>query len=213
MRIPRAGQTRRCRALADRVPVLEAVLKPLEHFLEATSAFLVDVGEVETGPPSTRRLAAVLFTDRVGSTEHLLSKGDHKWTATLDSHDDIAARAVARNRGRVVKSTGDGILAIFDGPESTVAAAAEILGSVHRIELTARAGVHIGELEERGDDVTGIAVTLCSRITDCAREDEIIVSSTIRDLVAGSGLQFGPKGSRDLKGIDGPVELLAVRRR
>jgi class 3 adenylate cyclase len=183
----------------------------MEALLDATSSFLISVGELEHGTPSTRRLAAVLFTDLVASTEHLRSMGDHRWKGVLDSHDDIAERAVTRHRGRVVKSTGDGVLAIFPGPESAVAAATEILDSVRRIGLTARAGVHMGELEVRGDDVTGIAVTLSSRITDCAQENEIIVSGTIRDLVAGSGLAFESKGPRALKGIEDPVELLALR--
>ena len=182
----------------------------MSAFLEATSEFLVDLGGLERVQRTDRRLAAVLFTDLVASTEHLQSVGDHRWITKLDSHDDAAQRATTHHDGRVIKSTGDGVLAVFDGPAAAVLAALEILRSVHRIGLSARAGVHIGEIEERGDDVAGIAVTLCSRIADQANADEVLASSTVRDLVAGSGLQFEARGFRQLKGFDDPVELLAV---
>ena len=178
--------------------------------LDAISKFLVDVGGLERVQRSNRRLAAVLFTDVVGSTERLRSLGDQRWHTTMDSHDDVARRAVAGNGGRVVKSTGDGILAVFDGPVSAVMSGVEILHALRRIGLSARAGVHVGELEDRGDDVSGIAVTLCSRIADRAESDEVLVSSTVRDLVAGSGLVFESRGSHALKGIDEPVALLAA---
>ena len=181
-----------------------------ELLLEATAQFLVDIGGLEPVQRSNRRLAAVLFTDVVASTERLQSIGDQRWHTTMDSHDDIAGRAVARNGGRLVKSTGDGILAVFDGPVSAVLAAVEILRFVKRIGLSARAGVHVGELEERGDDLSGIAVNLCSRIADCATADEILVSSTVQDLVAGSNLRFETKGTHRLKGIEAPVALLAA---
>jgi class 3 adenylate cyclase len=182
----------------------------MNAFLEATSQFLVDVGGLEPVQRSYRRLAAVLFTDLVASTDRQRSVGDQRWATTMDSHDSIAERAVGRNRGRIIKSTGDGVLAIFDGPESAVAAAIEILQIVGRIGLMARAGVHVGELEERGDDVSGIAVTLCSRIVDHAAAEEILVSSTVKDLVAGSGLQFEERGAHRFKGLDDPVQVLAV---
>ena len=181
-----------------------------DALIEAMSAFLVDIGGIERAPRSNRRLAAVLFTDLVSSTEQQRAAGDQRWRTTLDSHDDVAQRAVTRNGGRIVKSTGDGILAVFDGPISAVASAAEILRALHRIGVSARAGVHVGEIEERGDDLTGIAVTLCSRISDQAEADEILVSSTVRDLVAGSGIRFESKGAHDLKGIDEPITLLAA---
>jgi class 3 adenylate cyclase len=182
----------------------------MDALLEAIAKFLADVAGLEPVQHSNRRLAAVLFTDIVGSTERLRSLGDQRWHTTMDSHDDAAHRAVTRNGGRVVKSTGDGILAVFDGPVSAVMSAVETLRSLRRIGLSARAGVHVGELEERGDDVSGIAVTLCSRIADRATANEVLVSSTVRDLVAGSGLLFESRGSHSLKGIDGPVALLAA---
>jgi class 3 adenylate cyclase len=182
----------------------------MDAFLQATAEFVTRVAGFQTVRRADRRLAAVLFTDLVASTEHLRSAGDRKWHATLDSHDDLAQRAVTRHGGRLVKSTGDGILAVFDGPASAVVAAAEILHAVSRLGLAARAGVHVGELEERGDDVSGIAVTLCSRIADQAAAGETLVSSTVRDLVAGSGLVFEARGAHHLKGIDEPVSLLAA---
>lgn len=178
-------------------------------FLEATRQFLVDVGELEH-LASRRRLAAVLFTDLVASTEQVQSQGDQAWSTTMDTHDDLVGRLAARHGGRVIKSTGDGVLAVFDGPASSVRAAVEILRSVRRIGLVARAGVHVGEVEERGRDVAGIAVTLASRIADCADADEVLTSSVVRDLVAGSGIRFESRGSHDMKGIAEPVEVLAA---
>jgi class 3 adenylate cyclase/pimeloyl-ACP methyl ester carboxylesterase len=209
------------RYVADHLPDARAVEIPardmypfgdgMAAFLEATTSFLSEIGDVESAQRSTRRLATVLFTDLVASTEQMQSLGDKQWSTTMDSHDDAARRAAARYGGRVVKSTGDGVLAVFDGPANTVRAAVDILRSARRLGLAARAGVHVGELEERGDDVAGIAVTLCSRIADCATADEVLVSNTLKDLVAGAGLQFESKGLHQLKGIDHPVELLAAR--
>ena len=180
-----------------------------DAFLEATRQFLVDVGELEH-LASARRLATVLFTDLVGSTEQVRARGDQAWSTAMDTHDDLIRRRAARHGGRVIKSTGDGALAVFDGPASAVRAAVEILRSVRRLGLVARAGVHVGEVEERGDDVAGIAVTLASRIADRAGGDEVLTSGVVRDLVAGSGIRFESLGSRRLKGIDGPVEVLAA---
>jgi class 3 adenylate cyclase/pimeloyl-ACP methyl ester carboxylesterase len=180
-------------------------------FMEATAAFLADIAGYEPSGPSSRRLAAVLFTDLVGSTELQRTFGDTQWDTTLDSHDDLTRRAVSRGEGRIVKSTGDGILAVFDGPASAVNAALEIVRSLQRIGLTVRAGVHVGEVVKRGDDVFGIAVTLCSRIADQAGPNEVLVSNTVRDLTAGSGLRFEPRGPHSLKGIEDPVLLLAAR--
>lgn len=209
------------RYVADHLPDVRAIEIPtrdqypygdgMEAFLAATAEFLVEVGGLEPAQRSNRRLATVVFTDLVASTKHQQSVGDQQWSTTMDSHDDVVRRATARHGGRVVKSTGDGALAVFDGPASAVRAVTEILASVRRLGLSARAGVHVGEIEERGDDVAGIAVTLCGRIADQAAADEVLVSSTVKDLVAGSGLRFEPRGSHQLKGIESPVQLLTVR--
>jgi class 3 adenylate cyclase len=183
-----------------------------QAFVDALADFLPRVLQMEAVAPVDRRLAAVLFTDLVSSTEQLGSVGDRRWHTTLDSHDDLVRRAVARNRGRVVKGTGDGALAVFDGPAAAVIAALELLRTVPRIGLSLRAGVHVGEVETRGDDVAGIAVHLASRIAGRAEPGEVLVSTTVRDLAAGSGLEFEPRGAHELKGIPKPVVLLAASR-
>jgi class 3 adenylate cyclase/pimeloyl-ACP methyl ester carboxylesterase len=179
-------------------------------FLDAVSNFLPRVIDAPANPRSTRRLVAVLFTDLVGSTEQLRSVGDQRWHTALDSHDDQVRRAVTQHGGRVVKSTGDGALSVFDGPASAVEAGLRLLHTLPRIGLSARAGVHVGELEERGDDVAGIAVHVASRIADRAAAGEVLVSTTVRDLVAGSGLSFEDRGTHDLKGLPEPIALLAA---
>lgn len=179
-------------------------------FLESVAAFLAEVVDLDMIPSSNRRLAAVLFTDIVSSTEQLQTVGDRQWRTMLESHDEIAQRIVTRNSGHVVKSTGDGTLAIFDGPASSILAALEFLRTMPRIGLSVRAGVHVGEVEERGDDIAGIAVHIGSRIADLAAPGEVIVTTTVRDLVAGSGLQFESRGVHALKGIQEPVNLLAA---
>jgi class 3 adenylate cyclase len=179
-------------------------------FVAALTDFLGDVVKIEPPPATDRRLAAVLFTDLVASTQQLRDVGDRQWRTLLESHDTMAAQVVAKHRGRVVKSTGDGILAIFDGPAAAVLAAFDLSSSLRRIGLSTRAGVHVGELEHRGDDVAGIAVNLCSRVADRAAPDEVLVTTTVRDLVAGSGLRFEDRGLHDLKGLPEPIPLLAA---
>jgi class 3 adenylate cyclase len=208
------------RYVADRLPDARAVeLAAQDHwpfgdgmhaFVAAVGAFLGDVIDLEVVDRADRRLAAVLFTDIVSSTEQLQAAGDRQWRALLESHDDLAQRSVTRHGGRIVKSTGDGTLAVFDGPAGAVVAALELLTALRRIDLPVRAGVHVGEVEERGDDVTGIAVHLASRVADRAAPGEVLVTTTVRDLVAGSGLQFDPRGTHDLKGMPDPVTLLAA---
>ncbi len=182
----------------------------MQAFLAAISEFLAEVVHLDVVDSADRRLAAVLFTDIVSSTEQLQAVGDRRWRAMLESHDDIAQRTVGRHGGRVVKSTGDGTMAIFDGPASAVVAALDLLAALRRFDLQARAGVHVGELEERGDDVTGIAVHLASRVAGRAAPGEVLVTTTVRDLVAGSGLRFEPRGVHELKGMREPVTLLAA---
>ncbi len=182
----------------------------MEPFLAATEAFLAEDLHLDLIASSKRRLAAVLFTDIVSSTERLQDAGDRRWRATLESHDEIAERAVARRGGRVVKTIGDGTVAVFDGPASAVLSALEFISAARRIGLSIRAGVHVGELEERGDDIAGIAVHLASRVADRAAPDEVLVTTTVRDLVAGSGLRFEERGAHQMKGIHEPSVLLAA---
>lgn len=157
-----------------------------------------------------RVLASVLFTDLVDSTPTAARVGDQRWLELLDEHDRLAAEMVNEFRGRVVKSTGDGLLATFDGPARAVNCARSIGAAVRRLGLEIRAGIHAGEIELRGDDVGGIAVHVAARVMGQADGGEVVVSRTIKDLTAGSGLQFRDRGTHELKGIPEPWQLYAV---
>jgi class 3 adenylate cyclase len=161
--------------------------------------------------PVDRVLATVLFTDIVGSTERAVALGDRRWRDVLERHDRLVKREVGRYRGRVVKSTGDGVLATFDGPARAVragmalrSAAPETLGSELRV------GVHTGECELIGDDLGGIGVHIAARIQADADPGQVLVSSTVKDLVVGSGLCFDDRGERELKGVPDTWRLFAV---
>lgn len=183
----------------------------MADFLDALEGFLHEVVEIDlVVSDANRRLATVLFTDIVDSTERLHEMGDRRWRSILESHDDLARRVVGRHGGYVVKSTGDGTLALFDGPAGAVAAAFGLLAGLDRLGLPARAGVHVGEVEERGEDIAGIAVHLASRVADLAAAGEVLVTTTVRDLVAGSGLGFEDRGSHRLKGMDQDTHVLAA---
>ena len=167
-------------------------------------------GEVAATEPD-RRLATVLFTDIVGSTEQLGEAGDVRWNELLDAHDRLVTRQVKRFGGRVVKGTGDGLLAIFDGPTRAIRAAQATTAGASALGLNVRAGLHTGEIIERDDgDITGIAVHLAARVAGEAGTDEVLVSRTTTDLVAGSSMQFEDRGEHTLKGIDGSRRLFAV---
>jgi class 3 adenylate cyclase len=157
-----------------------------------------------------RILATVLFTDIVESTSRAAEIGDRRWRELLDAHDEIATREVARFRGRHVKSTGDGMLAVFDGPARGVRCAEAVRDAVDELGLAVRAGLHVGECEMRGDDVGGLAVHIGARVAGLAGPGEILVSRTVRDLVAGSGLRFAERGEHGLKGVPDRWPLYAV---
>jgi class 3 adenylate cyclase len=152
----------------------------------------------------------VLFTDIVGSTERAASLGDDAWRRVLDEHDAIAAQRIAAFDGTVVKTTGDGVLATFDGPSRAVACARAIHEGLASLDLQMRAGVHTGELERRGHDVGGIGVHIGSRIAGLAEPGEVWVSRTVKDLTAGSGLEFDARGAYELKGVPDQWELYAL---
>jgi class 3 adenylate cyclase/dienelactone hydrolase len=159
-----------------------------------------------------RVLATVLFTDIVGSTEKAAALGDRRWRDLLDNHHATIRRNLARFRGHEVKKTGDGILATFDGPARGVRCACAIADEIRPLGIDVRAGLHTGECEMTDDDVGGIAVHIGARVAALAGAGEVLVSSTVKDLVAGSGLRFGDRGSRSLKGVPGEWRIFAVER-
>jgi len=159
-----------------------------------------------------RVLATVLFTDIVGSTEKAVALGDRRWHDVLDNHHAIIRRNLSRFRGREVKTTGDGILATFDGPARGVRCACAITDEIRPLGIDVRAGLHTGECEVMGDDVGGIAVHIGARVAALASAGEVLVSSTVKDLVAGSGLRFGDRGKQSLKGVPGEWHIYAVER-
>lgn len=175
-----------------------------------------DVEEFVTGhraydaEDTDRVLATVLFTDIVNSTDRAVQVGDRRWRELLNSHDRLARQTVERHRGRLVKSTGDGVLATFDGPGRGVRCALAIGAAARQIGLPIRAGLHTGEIEVRGDDVGGVAVHVAARVMAQSGDSEVFVSRVVTDLVAGAGLQFENRGSFDLKGIPGSWELFSV---
>jgi class 3 adenylate cyclase/pimeloyl-ACP methyl ester carboxylesterase len=157
-----------------------------------------------------RVLAAVLFTDIVGSTEHLSAVGDAEWRSILARHDERARAEIERHRGRYVDSTGDGLLATFDGPARAVRCAQAIAASVRDLGIQIRAGVHTGEVELDGDAVRGIAVHIGARVAALGGPSEVLVSQTVKDLVAGSGLVFEDRGEHELKGVPDRWRLYRV---
>jgi class 3 adenylate cyclase len=163
------------------------------------------------GSVSERTLATVLFTDIVGSTERASELGDQSWRRLLDSHDDIVRRQIERFRGREVNTTGDGFVAIFDGPGRAVRCACAIRDAVRPLGIAVRAGLHTGEVEVRGADVAGLAVHIAARVCAHAAPAQVLVSRTVVDLVAGSGIIFTDQGEHELKGLPQTSRLYAVR--
>jgi class 3 adenylate cyclase len=151
-----------------------------------------------------------MFTDIIDSTKQLIEHGDREWKAVLDRHDALIDRALDRYRGRKVNPTGDGVLATFDGPARAVQCACAIRDGVAAFGIEIRAGVHTGEVELRGDDVSGLAVHLGARVAAFAGPSEVLVTRTVTDLVAGSGLHFTGRGEHELKGLPGSWPLYAV---
>jgi class 3 adenylate cyclase len=165
-----------------------------------------------TPVPVDRVLATVLFTDIVGSTEKAAALGDQRWRDLLDNHHATIRRNLARFRGHEVKTTGDGFLATFDGPARGVRCAWAIAEEIRPLGIEVRAGLHTGECEMIGDDVGGIAVHIGARVAALAGGSEVLVSSTVKDLVAGSGLRFNDRGTQSLKGIPGEWRIFAAQR-
>jgi class 3 adenylate cyclase len=160
--------------------------------------------------PISRVLATVLFTDIVSSTDTAARLGDDAWHALLDQHDRIALGHIERHGGRLVKNTGDGVLATFDGPGRAIACARAMAESLRPHGLPVRAGIHTGEVEIRGDDVAGMGVVIARRICDLAGDGELLVSRTVKDLVTGSGIVLAAHGTHQLKGVPDEWQLYAA---
>lgn len=196
------------RYAAEHIPSARLLEQPGEDhlpWLGDTDGMLDAIEEFVTGSrhrvDADRILAAVLFTDIVDSTRRAADAGDRRWRGLLDAHDEISVSEVERFGGRRVKTTGDGMLALFDGPARGVRCAEAVRDAVGELGIEIRAGLHVGECELRGDDVGGLAVHIAARVAGLARPGEILVSRTVRDLVAGSGLRFSERGEHELKGV------------
>jgi class 3 adenylate cyclase len=157
-----------------------------------------------------RVLATVLFTDIVDSTRRAAEMGDRDWHALLDAHDAVVRSQLVRFRGREVNKSGDGFLAMFDGPQRAIRCAMAIRDAVQALGIQVRAGLHTGECEVRGDDIGGIAVHIGARVSALAGPSDVLVSGTLRDLVIGSGLEFEDRGAHQLKGVPGEWRLFTV---
>jgi class 3 adenylate cyclase len=207
------------RYLAEHIPDARLVELPgtdgvlvTEHASEILDRIEEFLSGIPGGSVPDRVLATVLFTDIVSSTDRAASMGDRRWKAVLEAHDEIIRDHVGRFQGRFIESTGDGVLATFDRPGRAIRAAGAIQESIRALGIDIRAGLHAGEIElrEGGHRVGGIAVHIAARVTAMAAPGEILVSSTVKDLVAGSGVQFGDRGVHDLKGVPGEWRLFSI---
>jgi class 3 adenylate cyclase/pimeloyl-ACP methyl ester carboxylesterase len=203
--------------VADRISGAKYVELPgrnIFHFVEPWRPSFQQIAEFLTGHQAEvaddRVLATVLFTDIVDSTRRAAEIGDRDWHALLDAHDAVVRAQLARFRGREVNTSGDGFLAMFDGPQRAIRCAMSIRDAVRSLGIEVRAGLHTGECEVRDDDIGGIGVHIGARVSALAARNEVLVSSTLRDLVIGSGLEFEERGAHTLKGVPGEWRLFAV---
>ena len=208
------------RYLAEQIPGARMIVVPgsgLMLYLKPHAQLLDHIEEFLTGTaPATdanRALSTILFTDIVGSTEQASTLGDRRWRVLLESHDAVARTVVDQHGGRLVRSsrsTGDGVLATFDGPGRAIRCASALRAALSPLNIKIRAGLHTGEVELRADDIGGIAVHVAARVLEQAAADELLTSSAVPLLVAGSGIEFEDRGEHELKGISGAVRLFAV---
>jgi class 3 adenylate cyclase/pimeloyl-ACP methyl ester carboxylesterase len=187
----------------DHVPWVgdaDPILEEIEEFLTGT----------RHAPEPDRLLATVMFTDIVDSTRRAAELGDRGWRELVEHHDQLIRRQLERHRGREVKTMGDGFLATFDGPARGIRAAVDARDAVRELGIEIRAGLHTGEVEVMNGDVRGIAVNIGARVGSAAEPGEVLVSRTVTDLVAGSGIRFADRGAHALKGVPGEWQLYAV---
>jgi class 3 adenylate cyclase len=206
--------------IAERIPDAKYVELPgrnIYHSVEPWRASFQLIAEFLTGHQAEvaddRVLATVLFTDIVDSTRRAAEIGDRDWHALLDAHDAVVRVQLSRFRGREVNTSGDGFLAMFDGPQRAIRCAMAIRDAVQALGIEVRTGLHTGECEVRGDDIGGIAVHIGARVSALAGPNDVLVSSTLRDLVIGSGLEFEDHGGHALRGVPGEWHLFAVASR
>jgi class 3 adenylate cyclase len=206
------------RYIAEHIPDAKYVEVPGRNWYHSVEpgwrASFQEIAEFLTGEQADvaddRILATVLFTDIVDSTRRAAEIGDRDWHALLDAHDSVVRAQLARFRGREVNTSGDGFLAMFDGPQRAIRCAMSIRDAVQSLGIEVRAGLHTGECEVRGDDIGGIAVHIGARVSALAGPNDVLVSSTLRDLVIGSGLEFEDRGAHELKGVPGEWHLFGV---
>jgi class 3 adenylate cyclase len=177
-----------------------------DRYIEEFLGGLTRVAEPE------RALSAILFTDIVGSTAKASALGDRQWRQLLETHDAVARTVVEQHNGRVIKMTGDGMLATFDGPGRAIHCALALTESLNPLGVEIRAGLHTGEVEVRQADIAGIGVHIAARVLDAAAPGDLLVSPAVPMLVAGSGIEFEDRGEHDLKGVPGSWRLFAVAR-
>jgi class 3 adenylate cyclase len=206
------------RHLADRIPDGQFALVPGADgmvFSEPNAEILDHIENFLTGlrapVEADRALAAILFTDIVGSTERAAEVGDREWGNLMASHDTLGRTIVDQHQGRLIRTTGDGMLATFDGPGRAIRCARAFTAALQPLGLEVRAGVHTGEIELRGPDIAGIGVHIGQRVSAVAGPGEVLVSRTVVDLVTGSGIEFDDRGEHDLKGVPGAWHLFAVK--
>jgi len=179
--------------------------------LDAITGFLAEIEPLTIERRiAERMMATILFTDIVSSTERAQAGGDANWVTQLQIHDDLSRNLISRHGGRLVKSTGDGVLALFDGPGRGLLAAGDLSASLDRAGLPVRSGLHAGEIEVRGQDIAGVGVHIAARVMAEAAPAEVMVSRTVRDLVVGSEFRFEDRGLHRLKGVDGEWQLFAL---
>jgi class 3 adenylate cyclase len=181
--------------------------QPTSEFVDEYAWTQEQLRSLQAAQDSTRVLATVLFTDIVESTSRAAELGDRRWRELLDRHDQVARTEVERWNGRLIKSTGDGLLAIFDAPTRALRCAFGLRDAVGRLGLDIRSAIHTGEVELRGGDVGGIAVHICARALSVAAQRAIVVTRTVRDLATGTDLVFTPLGAVGLRGAPGEWEL------
>jgi pimeloyl-ACP methyl ester carboxylesterase len=205
------------RNIAERIPNARFVELPgIDHlpWVGDSDAIVDEVEEFLTGSrhaaEPTRVLATVLFTDMVESTNRAVQLGDARWRALISDHDRLVRDELTRFRGREIDRRGDGFLAIFDGPARAIRSALSISERAHELGIKVRAGLHTGELDITESGIAGIAVHIGARVMSLAGPDEVLVSSTVKDLVAGSGLSFSEKGTHELKGVPGSWRIFRV---